>query len=133
MTGASPGDCAKICASKGSAGYIADQSLTEVLPVAFVGDKEKGLILLDGPAQSSSELIQVKGRLVRRIQGIDRIGGIENVVAQEVVGFPMERFVPEAEATAQLAPSCPPSLRRRQHGIDADISLMVSIGIAART
>src|SRR5208337_5195485 len=49
---------------KSRAGYITDKSLAEVLPVAFVGDKEKGLIPDDGSAQSPSELIQVEGRLV---------------------------------------------------------------------
>ena len=49
MTGASAGDLRQHLRAKGSAGYITDKSLTEVLPVAFVGDKEKGLIRTMGP------------------------------------------------------------------------------------
>src|SRR5208283_3916405 len=53
--------------AKGSGRYITDKSLTEVLPVAFVGGKEKRLILLDGSAKRPSELIQVERRPVRLI------------------------------------------------------------------
>src|SRR5580704_6261002 len=45
---------------KGSAGYITDQSLTQVLPVAFVGGKEEGPVTLDGSGKGPSELIQVE-------------------------------------------------------------------------
>ena len=46
--------------------------------------------MLDGSAKRAAELIQVERRLVLRVQDVNRIRGIENVVAQEVVGISVE-------------------------------------------
>ena len=73
----------------------------EHLPESFVVPKKECLVLLDRPAQRSSELIASKWGMLRPIK---EIPGVQGAVAQELVHITMHWFVPEAVTMLIWAP-----------------------------
>src|SRR4029077_12372531 len=98
--------------TKRIAGHETGKRLPQVLPVSFVGKKEKSLVVFDRSAHRRSELIHVERRLLG-IQGVNGFAGVEHVVADKFKNIAMELICARGRSNCQLSSSSSSRLRGR--------------------